>query len=283
MLLGQGEFSISPGAAGTPPGAEARYDPEMHEFIESFEILADSTWVYKVGFRQTKSGFAAFLEALFGGDKDASVHVDLPRDVPFELDFKGEAGGVEMELGGLWITDADIRFEKGGIMLSVDEPMPHPVDRFLIQTRMGGVQAEGLGNASPRLLGINCGMGGANVDLDGQWRNDCDAHLVVTMGGMAVARTGRDRLHPDHGRDTDAAPGQPGDGHAATPFRGLGEDGRDRYHPLTRGRTRHRRYHGAHRAQRVPPVFRRINRPGPRGPASAGRPRPVRPPGPRRA
>ena len=187
MLLGQGEFSILPGPAGNAPSAEARYDPEMHEFIESFELLADSTWVYKVGFRQTKSGFAAFIAALFGENKEASVRVLLPRDVPFELDLKGEAGGVEMELGGLWITDADIRFEKGGIMLSVNEPMPQPAERFLIQTRMGGVQIEGLGNASPRLLGINCGMGGANVDLDGQWRNDCDAHLVVTMGGMAVS------------------------------------------------------------------------------------------------
>ena len=91
-----------------------------------------------------------------------------------------------MQLGGLWLTAADLRFEKGGLELSVDQPLREPMRQLTLRSAMGGCQAEGLGNASPRFLDVNCGMGGAQVDLRGEWRQACDARFIVTMGGMAV-------------------------------------------------------------------------------------------------
>ena len=52
---------------------------------------------------------------------------------------------------------------------------------------MGGVSVSRLGNASPLVLDVDCGMGGADIGLKGEWRNDCDARFRVRMGGMAIA------------------------------------------------------------------------------------------------
>lgn len=187
IVLGQGEFLVRPADPGEGPSAEARYNPDVHEFVESYELHADSTWVYKVGFRRHKSGFGAFIEAIFGEKVDASVKINLPPDWPLELDFEGEDGGAEMELGGLWLTDADLRFKKGGIVLTFDEPLREPMRHLVMQASMGGFEVESLGNASPRYLQVNCGMGGANIDMEGEWRQACDAEFTATMGGIAVS------------------------------------------------------------------------------------------------
>ena len=97
-----------------------------------------------------------------------------------------EKGGFEAELGGLWITETDIRYAMGGFSLDVSDPLREPMESLTIQGKMGGFEAGGLGNASPRVLTVDCQMGGADIDLRGDWLRDCDISLAVRMGGMAV-------------------------------------------------------------------------------------------------
>jgi len=86
----------------------------------------------------------------------------------------------------LWLTLADIEVHQGGFNLAISEPLNEPMSIFRVQTAMGGFEVEGLGNASPQKLDINCRMGGAQVNLDGAWQNDCDLELAGKMGGMGV-------------------------------------------------------------------------------------------------
>ncbi len=89
-------------------------------------------------------------------------------------------------MGGLWITAADIDYNKGGFNLDVDDPMVEPMHSLVINGSMGGFAAQNLGNASPSVLSVKCRMGGADVDLRGDWRNDCDAMVSIRMGGLSV-------------------------------------------------------------------------------------------------
>jgi hypothetical protein len=61
-----------------------------------------------------------------------------------------------------------------------------PMERLTIRGHMGGFEAAGLGNASPRLLDVTCRMGGADIDLRGDWTTDADIRLDVAMGGIGV-------------------------------------------------------------------------------------------------
>lgn len=184
--LRQGEFEIRPARAGEGITVRARYDREVFELSHDYETLPDSSWIYRVQFRRTMPALQAIFRALMGGDTDAYVHVHLPADIPIELEVHVAEGELEAEIGGLWITEGDIRFEKGGFSLDVDEPLRQPMNRLSIRCRMGGFEASRLGNTSPRLLDIDCKMGGADIDLGGFWVRDCDIQIAVRMGGMGV-------------------------------------------------------------------------------------------------
>lgn len=184
--LGQGEFYLRPGVSGDGVRVKARFDRSAHELLDTLEVLPDSTWVYRVEYRQTISGLEALLRAVFGGNQESRVEVFLPPDVPIDLVLNLKQGGGEAQLGGLWLRDATINYGQGGFELDVDQPLREPMNRLVIAGSMGGFEATRLGNASPRYLGVDCSMGGGEVDLRGQWLNDADVDLKVNMGGMAV-------------------------------------------------------------------------------------------------
>ena len=183
--LGQGEFTLEPTRSGEPMRVEAVYDENSYVLEEELETREDSTWVYRVRFRRNTPGFVNLLRQVMGGHSP-ELHVFIPPDIPIILDLNVEEGGMEVELGGLWITDADIAYAKGGLSISVDEPLRQPMGRMVLRGSMGGFEARRLGNASPRELDIDCSMGGAEVDLRGQWLQDSDIRIDVSMGGAEI-------------------------------------------------------------------------------------------------
>lgn len=183
--LRNGGFFVYPAASDEPLRVEATYDVNSYQLVEDFEEGEGGTWTYRVSFQRTGGMMVALLGQIFGG-ADPEVHVYLPPDAPLELDVKMREGGSEMDLGGLWLTSADIDFARSGFDLEIGEPLKEPMDRLTLQGSMGGFNAEGIGNASPRKLDVNLRMGGMNLDLRGQWMEDADIHLEWDMGGANV-------------------------------------------------------------------------------------------------
>ncbi len=185
LVLGEGEFHLRPAAPGEGLHARAEYDTSMHRLTERFTVLPDSTWEYHLDCRQVGSG--SFLRQIFGGERtNAKVTVYLPPDVPVDLDLQARRGGCEADLGGLWLRTGNIQFDQGGIEVEFSSPLREPMESLRLQARMGGIDAGRVGNASPRRLEVDCAMGGADVDLRGAWRGDCDARASARMGGVAL-------------------------------------------------------------------------------------------------
>lgn len=189
--LSHGEFYLHPARPGEGLRVEASYDSEVFQVEDHYEAFADSSWVYGVRCFSTISGLHSLFRQIMGGGHDALIHIYLPQDTPIALEMRVQEGGLEADWGGLWLTSADVNFNKGGFSLDIDEPLREPMSRLVIRGSMGGFEASRLGNASPAVLDISCKMGGADVDLRGQWAQNSDVYLHVTMGGMAV-RTPRD-------------------------------------------------------------------------------------------
>ncbi|TDI12833.1 MAG: hypothetical protein E2P04_04755 [Acidobacteria bacterium] len=183
--LSSGGFFISPAEPGDPLRVEATYDVNSFQLVEGFEEKEDGTWTYSVSFRRTGSMMMALLGQLLGG-ADPEVHIYLPPDAPLALDVKLRQGGSQIELGGLWLTSADIDFARSGFMLEISEPLKEPMDSLTLTGMMGGANLEGIGNASPRKLEVYLRMGGMNLDLRGQWMQDSDISITWDMGGASV-------------------------------------------------------------------------------------------------
>ena len=186
LELNQGEFQLHPGKPGEGVVVKANYDANIYELNQFGHTWADSSWVYQLRFRRTISGLQALLSGIMDGGSETSVHIYLPPDLPFELNILVNQGGLEGDVGGLWLTDVDLRIQQGGIAFEVSEPLREPLATFSLRGRMGGGELINLGNASPRVMDINFNMGGVVLDLSGEWFNDCDANLAVKMGGMEV-------------------------------------------------------------------------------------------------
>jgi hypothetical protein len=127
----------------------------------------------------------AALTRLFSGAKPRIV-VYLPPDVPFDFDLSVSQGGGEMELGGLWLTNIDMDFMQGGGEVSFSDPLRYPAESIRIEFSMGGGEFNKLGNASPRRLDIEIGMGGGDIDLRGEWTRDAKITIDQSMGGASV-------------------------------------------------------------------------------------------------
>lgn len=185
--IAQGGFTLEPGRAGEGVQVEAQYDTSMYELREDL-AETDSTWVYTLRMRKVRSGMSSFLyNVLHGsGGQETKLNILVPPDIPVALEVAVNMGGFEAEIGGLWISSADVAYGMGGFTLSVAEPLREPMERLAVKGSMGGFEGKRLGNASPRHVDVNCSMGGADLDLRGLWRQDCDLKLTSSMGGMGV-------------------------------------------------------------------------------------------------
>jgi len=184
--LSQGGFYIHPGEPGAGVVVKASYDTSAFELIDYSHSWPDSSWVYQLRFHQTLSGFEALLHNIASDSQGPEVHVYIPPDLPIELNGVVKMGGLECELGGLWLTAVDLRYNMGGVELRISEPLREPLESLVLVGRMGGAEITHLGNASPGNLAVNCRMGGLSLDLAGAWRNDCLADVTISMGGMEI-------------------------------------------------------------------------------------------------
>ncbi len=186
LELGQGEFQLHPGEPGEGVVVKANYDASTYELLQYNTTWPDSAWVYHVDFHRTISGLQAMMRDVMGGNHAPKVHIFIPPDLPLELNVLVKEGGLDADLGGLTLTDIDLRYNKGGISLGFGDPLAQPLNSLVINGKMGGAEIRRVGNASPSFLDVNCTMGGMDLDLRGDWINDCEAQVEVFMGGMQV-------------------------------------------------------------------------------------------------
>jgi len=190
LLLGEGGFHLRPAAPGEGIHAHARYDTTRHRLTERFAVLPDSTWEYSLEFRRAKdgafSGMSGEGKAGKGRKREAEVTVYLPPEVPLDLVLRGVRGGCEADLGGLWLRNGDLDFLQGGFEVEFSSPLREAMESLKLRARMGGLEAKRVGNASPRVLDVDCAMGGGDIDLRGAWRGDCDARAAVKLGGISL-------------------------------------------------------------------------------------------------
>lgn len=178
--LSMGEFTIEPGPPGEPIRVEADYDSNAYNLVESYTENDDGTWVYDVKF----GGKGGLLGALFrGADANRNrVRVVIPRGHPVEILGKIGMGESEADLGGLWLRQVDLKYGAGDHFVEFREPLVLPMESFRLDSSMGSLEVRSLGQASPRLVEVEHGMGELLVDLEGEWRRNALVDIAFSMG-----------------------------------------------------------------------------------------------------
>jgi hypothetical protein len=115
-----------------------------------------------------------------------TLRVAFNNSVPLDLDLNTGVGNTQLSLSGLKI--ARIRFESGvgGGRMSVYEPNSISCESITIKNGVGRIEAVGLGNLNFRELEFEGGVGGANLDFTGEWKQNADVRIEVGVGGVNV-------------------------------------------------------------------------------------------------
>lgn len=212
LNLSQADFRVEPAGPGEPLRVEGTFDRNSYTLEESFEAADDGGWDYQVRFSRSEgAGLLTTLSEMISGARP-KLAIYLPPGHPMALKADVKQGGLTAELGGLWITEADLDFAMGGFDFRVSEPLREPMERMVIRGQMGGGSFAQLGNASPRSLEVEFKMGGLSLDLHGAWKQDARIAIEQSMGGAHVglpSGVNFEGLPPEAGTRPQAGPDAP--------------------------------------------------------------------------
>jgi hypothetical protein len=124
------------------------------------------------GFR--KNGFGNYLQLKFN---DA---------VPLNLEVDTEVANARLSLSGLRLSSLSFQAGVGGTRISVYEPNPISCDRVKLENGVGSLEAVGLGNLNFREFEFEGGVGGADLEFTGSWKQDAEVQIQVGVGGVNI-------------------------------------------------------------------------------------------------
>jgi hypothetical protein len=185
LSLSSAAVTVKAGPVGGPIRVESNFDPGVHWLEQDYDEDGTGGWTYRLDFHEKKVLHVSVV-SIWLGKRSPEVTVEIPRDLPLALEMKMEGGYVDLDLAGLELTTANIELDRGVLGVIVSEPLHVPVERLSVKGRMGTMVLRSLGNASPRELHMEHGIGAAHVDLSGRWLRDANVELRVTLGNGAL-------------------------------------------------------------------------------------------------
>jgi len=181
LSLSSAAVTVKAGPAGAPIRVESFFDPDVHQLEQSYEKDDTGGWTYRLDFHEKRLLHVSVV-SIWLGKRSPEVTIEIPRDLPLALETTMEGGYLALDLAGLELTTVGVELDRGVLGLIVSEPLDIPLERLSIKGRMGTMVLRSLGNASPKELDVQHGIGAARVDLSGMWLRDADVDFQVAFG-----------------------------------------------------------------------------------------------------
>jgi hypothetical protein len=116
----------------------------------------------------------------------AELEIELPRDATIRADCRIKAGEVNMQLGGLRLTDFALSVTAGEVHVDFDQPNRVEMKSLELNTRIGESKFRRLGNARFQDAGINGGIGEMTIDFTGAILPAAMARVDLDIGETIV-------------------------------------------------------------------------------------------------
>jgi len=106
---------------------------------------------------------------------------------PFELSMDlGASDQTQIELGGLPVTNLDVKLGAGQATFGWSRPNPQEMQSFTLKTGAADILLSGLGNSNARKVDIDGGAATVKVDFGGALRRDMDASIRTGMATTEI-------------------------------------------------------------------------------------------------
>lgn len=189
LELHEGSFTIRPGQPGTDIQVQGRYAPGLFELTESHSDDPSGVRETRVRFKSKISGWQRFFANIGSNDNDRpELTVTLPRGIPIDLTLDLTMGKSEIDLGGLTLSEVDLNASMGEHRIDFREPVVEGMRELRLNTSMGNVVFEHLGNARAETISGHGSMGNVTANLTGAWApgSSTDLRFEQSMGDLTV-------------------------------------------------------------------------------------------------
>ncbi len=170
-----GEIQIRPGDDPEDVVFNCRYEKRRYELEVNFdeddnelEIYFDIKKWFKDGEDEERSYARLILE--------------LPRDVPIEFYCRTKAGETDIELGGVRLLNARLKMLAGEAVLSFSEPNPERMEELMVETKIGELTIEKMGNANFEYAAVDGSIGEMTIDLSADMEPEFDREVDINLG-----------------------------------------------------------------------------------------------------
>ncbi len=106
---------------------------------------------------------------------------------PFALSLDlGASDHTQVDLGGLPLSETDIKIGAGQAKFDFSTPNPHEMDIFTLKAGAAELSLTGLGNSGARRIDLDGGAASVTIDFGGQLARDLDASIRTGMAATEV-------------------------------------------------------------------------------------------------
>lgn len=116
---------------------------------------------------------------------ELELTVSTRRPFALTLDL-GASDQTTIDLGGLPLTEADLKIGAGQARISVSAPNPREMDSFVIRAGAAEVSLSALANLNARTIDIDGGAASMSIDFGGPLRRDLDANVRTGMASTEI-------------------------------------------------------------------------------------------------
>jgi hypothetical protein len=197
--LQEGSFDIKPGEPNGQVRVEGRFSEALYELTQRTETQ-DGKARTTIRFRSKAPAWARMLAGIGNGDEERPrLTLLIPPAVPIELSLNVSMGESRIDLGGLTLSELGLDLSMGNHEVDFRQPVVDGLTLLRLNTRMGNVRVENLGNARAKSVEASGSMGNLTADLGGDWRPGSEAELTFTqsMGEVRVNVPTKVRLEAD--------------------------------------------------------------------------------------
>ena len=179
---GAGLFRLRPGAEGELYRLEMRYDEEKFTPVRQFDPAAGTL---RLGVRG-RDGMRVRLGDGRRREEPPYFNLELSLDIPLALDLQLGAVQADVELGGLALRRIRYRTGASETRLGFARANPVPCEELVMEVGAAEFVARQLANANCARVRFSGGVGHAELDFTGTWRQDMEADLNVGIGALEL-------------------------------------------------------------------------------------------------
>jgi uncharacterized protein DUF2154 len=173
---GAGRFNVTSTDDGVLYRMNLRYDENRFEPVADYTGDRLELGLQSLGRRWSRSR----------GDETGQLDLELARGIPMDLELNFGAVRADLDLGGLALTDLELR--TGASESTVDMSEPNSASMRTASFEAGAAQftVRNLGNLNAERIEVDAGVGQLTLGFGGRWQQDAAVSIDMGLGALEL-------------------------------------------------------------------------------------------------